>query len=116
MIVEDDPFVAELVVRALARQPWRVVVSLDATSAIAQLRQVRPTVILMDVNLPDIDGVALTEQLKASPALAGIPILMLTSDSRREILARSIKAGAAGFIVKPFTSAGLAARLAPFLS
>jgi CheY-like chemotaxis protein len=116
MVVEDDPFAAKLVVKALEAQAWRVVVALDAAGAIAQLRLARPRVILMDVNLPDIDGVALTEQLKANPALAGIPILMLTSDSRREVLARSVKAGAAGFIVKPFTSASLVAKLSPFLT
>ena len=116
MIVEDDPFAAKLVVKALEGQPWRVVVAHDAAGAVAQLRVVRPMVILMDVNLPDIDGVALTEQLKANPALAAIPILMLTSDSRREILSRSIKAGAAGFIVKPFTGAGLTAKLLPYLT
>jgi CheY-like chemotaxis protein len=116
MVVEDDPFAAKLVVKALEGQAWRVVVASSAAGAMAQLRTIRPAVILMDVNLPDVDGVALTEQLKASPALAAIPVLMLTADSRRDILARSIKAGAAGFIVKPFTSAGLVAKLAPFLS
>jgi CheY-like chemotaxis protein len=115
MVVEDDPFAAKLVVKSLEGQAWQVVVAGDAASAFTQLRVARPLVILMDVNLPDVDGVVLTEQLKAIPALAGIPILMLTADARRDILARSIKAGAAGFIVKPFTSAGLTAKLAPFL-
>jgi CheY-like chemotaxis protein len=116
MVVEDDPFAAKLVVKSLEGQAWRVAVAGDAAGAFAQLRLARPAVILMDVNLPDMDGVVLTEQLKAIPALASIPILMLTADSRRDILAKSIKAGAAGFIVKPFTSAGLIAKLAPFLS
>ena len=116
MVVEDDPFAAKLVKKALDGQPWQVGVASDGAAAFAMLRADRPAAILMDVNLPDVDGVVLTEQLKMNPALADIPILMLTSDARRDILARSMRAGANGFIVKPFTSTGLAEKLAPYLS
>lgn len=58
----------------------------------------------------------MTEQVKANPALADIPVPMLTADSRRDILARSVKADVAGFIVKPFTGVGLIAKLAPHLA
>ena len=54
--------------------------------------------------------------MKANPALADIPVPMLTADSRHDILARSVKADAAGFIVKPFTGVGLIAKLAPYLA
>lgn len=62
-----------------------------------------------------MDGVALTRKLKAVPHLAEVPILMLTGDARREILASSIAAGAAGFIVKPFTRETLVGKIEHFL-
>jgi CheY-like chemotaxis protein len=68
-------------------------------------------VILMDIRLPGMDGVALTRHLKSSPHLTDIPIVMMTGDARRETLLRSIEAGAAGFVVKPVTRAGLEAKL-----
>jgi CheY-like chemotaxis protein len=80
------------------------------------LRRVRPSVILMDINLPDIDGIALTRNVKAAPHLAGIPILMLTGDATRETLASSMSAGASDFIVKPFTREALVFKLTRILS
>jgi CheY-like chemotaxis protein len=61
----------------------------------------------MDIRLPGIDGVSLTERLKASPALADIPIIMMSGDARLERLVRSMEVGAAAFVVKPFTRESL---------
>jgi CheY-like chemotaxis protein len=72
---------------------------------------VRPDAILMDIRLPGIDGVSLTERLKASPALADIPIIMMSGDSRVETLVRSMEAGATAFVVKPFTRQSLTMKL-----
>jgi len=57
----------------------------------------------MDINLPDVDGVALTRIITGLPRLAGVPVLMLTGEASKESLAKSIEAGAVGYIVKPFT-------------
>jgi CheY-like chemotaxis protein len=77
---------------------------------------VRPDLILMDVHLPDADGVTLTQTLKEHAELASVPVLMLTGDARRETLTKSLGAGAVGFIVKPFTRDSLLAKLDRFLS
>ena len=69
----------------------------------------------MDIMLPGRDGVELTQQLKSDPTLAGIPVVMLTGEARRETLVRSMEAGAADFIVKPFTPDALIAKLTRFL-
>ncbi len=116
MIVEDDVFAVKLIAKALEPQPWNVAFAADASHALALLKRIRPAVILMDINLPGMDGLALTERLKAMPALSGIPVLMLTGEARRETLERSRTVGAAGFIVKPFTRDVLIARLAPYMA
>ena len=66
------------------------------------LRKRRPDLILMDVQMPDIDGVELTRRLKASEAYAGIPVIMLTGQSEKEVIVDSLGAGAIDFVVKPF--------------
>ena len=107
LVVEDDAFAAKLIVKALEKQSFDVAHASNAPGALALLRRVKPMAIFMDVNLPGMDGVALAEWLKASPTHSPTPVIMPTSDARRETIARSLNAGIAGFIVKPFTREGL---------
>jgi len=116
MAVDDDDFARKLTTKALEGSPYEVTFAPDATAALALLRRTRPDLILMDVNLPDIDGVTLTQKLKAAPHLADIPVLMLTGDARRQTLEVSMSAGAVGFVVKPFTPRALLDKLDRFLS
>jgi CheY-like chemotaxis protein len=116
MVVEDDALVRHLVGRTLDPLQWDTVFAGDATQALGQLRRMQPDVILMDIRLPGIDGLALTRRLKATPHLAGIPVIMMTGDARRETLMGSVDAGAAAFVVKPFTRESLLAHLGQVLS
>jgi CheY-like chemotaxis protein len=111
MVVEDDEFARQLVSRTLDPQNWEAVYVADGAEAMGQLRRVRPDVILMDIRLPGIDGVSLTQRLKSSPHLADIPVIIMTSDARRETLASSVAAGATAFVVKPFSRELLATKL-----
>ena len=116
LIVEDDDFARKLLQKALDGTGYEVLFAPDGAAALGLLRRVRPDLILMDINLPGIDGVALTQKLKSQPALAAIPVLMLTGEARRETLESSMNAGAVGFIVKPFVRDALIAKLERFLS
>ena len=111
MVVEHDEFSRALVARALDPKAWETVFVADASAAFGQLRRLRPDVILMDVRLPGLDGVALTQRLKASPLLAAVPIVMMTGDARKETLVSSMAAGAAAFVVKPFSLDSLTEKL-----
>ena len=116
LIVDDDAVSRELTAGVLQTKNYDVAFAPDGTSALAVLRRRRPDLILMDLVLPDTDGVALTQKLKAVPHLADIPVLMVTGDARRETLQSSMNAGAAGFIVKPFSSNSLINKVDRFLS
>ena len=111
MVVEDDEFARQLVGRTLDSHVWEVVFANDSTEALSQLRRTRPDIILMDIRLPGMDGVSLTQRLKSSPHLADIPVIIMTGDARREVLVNSVAAGAAAFVVKPFTREMLNAKL-----
>ena len=116
LVVEDDEFASTLVARALDPQVWETMFAADGAAALTHLRRHKPDVILMDLHLPGLDGVALTQRLKASPHLAGIPIVMMTGDACKEALRSSIQAGAADFVVKPFTRESLTSKLQAVLS
>jgi len=115
LMVEDDEFTHQLVAVTLASHDVELVFESDGTSALDRIRAVRPDLVLMDVMLPGRDGVELTQGLKSDPDLASIPVVMVTGEARREILVRSMEAGAADFIVKPFTPDALLSKLSRFL-
>lgn len=116
MVVEDDEFARTLVGRSLDPLVWEAMFAVDGAAALAQLRRHRPDVILMDIHLPGLDGVALTQQLKTSPHLAAIPIVMMTGDASKAALMSSMEAGAAAFVVKPFTRESLTSKLVSVLA
>ena len=111
MVVEDDEFTRQLVSRTLDSSSWQAIYAVDGKDALSRLKRVRPDVILMDVGLPGIDGLSLTQHLKSSPYLADIPVIIMTGDARRQMLINSVAVGAAAFVVKPFSRELLTAKL-----
>lgn len=116
LVVDDDEVMRVVIEGALQDSGYELVFAPDGATALGMVRRLRPDLILMDVHLPDSDGVQLTQALKARPELATIPVLMLTGDARRETLDKSLSAGAVGFIVKPFTREALIDKLDRFLA
>lgn len=112
LVVEDDAFAAKLIGKALDQQKFDIEFAAAAPAMFEFLRREQPIAILMDINLPGMDGLALTAWLKANPTLSHIPVIMLTGEATREAIERSQAVGAAGFIVKPFTRDALLAKLA----
>jgi CheY-like chemotaxis protein len=112
LLVEDNPDDAMIVRRALGElgMEKNLVHAPDAEEALAYLRspaKTKPVLILLDLNLPGMNGVELIETLKADPALAEIAVVVLsTSDERRDIL-NSFDLSVAGYIVKPTAYASL---------
>ena len=70
--------------------------------ALSALRQRPPDLIIMDVNLPDINGIEVTRRLKSTGEYAEIPVIMLTGQSERDVIMSSRSVGAIDFVVKPF--------------
>lgn len=96
----------ENMVEALGFQP---VLAADGTAAIQQYDEVHPSIVLLDVNMPEVDGIEVCRHIRA--ASADTPVIMITADSRPEIVRDAIAAGANDFVTKPFTSARLKAAL-----
>ncbi|MDD3519302.1 MAG: response regulator [Chromatiales bacterium] len=115
LLVDDDEFQHKLLKSMLKEQPMDLVSALSGTEALAILRRQRPDIILMDVNLPDIDGVEATHRLKAVERFANTPVIMVTGHSERKVVFESLKAGAVDFVVKPFDRPTLIAKLHTYL-
>jgi CheY-like chemotaxis protein len=101
LVVDDDPFQRKLIGKYLSGEPYEVMFAADSSEAFAFAMANRPDLVLMDVILPNVDGVEATRRLRAHPELAHIPVVMLTGKSGRETVIESRRAGASDFLVKP---------------
>lgn len=102
LVVDDDEFQHKIIGRILEDQNYHLVFASGGTEALRVLRKTRPAVILMDVMMPDMNGLEVVRYMKSAPQLADIPIIMTTGKSGKDIVIESLKAGATSFVVKPF--------------
>jgi DNA-binding response OmpR family regulator len=101
MIADDDETVRNMLARFLSRQGHEVVTAETGREAVEKARGAPPDVILMDVNMPEMDGVEACRLLKNEPGTASVPILMLSGQSDRASRIRGIAAGANDYLAKP---------------
>ncbi|GAB4173869.1 MAG: hypothetical protein Fur0039_15530 [Rhodocyclaceae bacterium] len=111
LVVDDDEFQHKIIAGILGEENYRMLFATSGADALGILRELRPELILMDVMLPGTDGVELMRRIKAVPRLASVPVLMITGRSGKEVVMESLKAGASGFVVKPFDRETLRARV-----
>jgi len=115
LVVEDNPANLLLTQAVLQRSRCRVSVAGSAADVDRQIRRELPDVILMDIQLPGQDGLAITRQLKADPATAAIPIVALTAHAMKEDQERVYQAGCDGYLAKPISVRTFAGELAVIL-
>ena len=101
LYVEDNPENRLLVRRVLMAEGYEVIEASNATEAMATLRTQRPDLILMDINMPEVDGYTLTMRIKTMPEFQTVPIIALTANVMRGDRERSLEAGCDGYIQKP---------------
>lgn len=103
LLVDDDPFQYKLTRMMLADCGVRLVWRDRAASALQQLGDDPPELVLMDIDMPQLDGIQAVRELRRLPGLGQLPVIMLTSHSDRERVVQSLQVGASGFVVKPFS-------------
>jgi len=111
LIVDDSEDIQELVRVWLAREPLDFFSCADGRKAQSAAAELRPDLILLDVDLPGADGFEVCKQMKSDPATADIPIVFLTGASSTEEKLRGLEMGATDYITKPFDPAELRARV-----
>ena len=101
LLVEDDESNRDMLSRRLEHRGYQVVTAVDGRDALEQARAEAPCLILMDVTLPVLDGLAATRELKSRPDLRGIPVIALTAHAGPEDRARAREAGCDDYDTKP---------------
>ena len=110
LVVEDDADIQELVRYNLAAGGFLPICAATGEEALERL-QPPPDLILLDIMLPRLNGLALLDSLKANPATAAIPVVMLTARGAEEDIVAALEAGADDYVVKPFSPRVLLARI-----
>ena len=111
LVVDDDEFQRKIIGKLLEAENYNLVFATSGIDALKILRKTQPDIILMDIMMPEMDGVETTRRLKVGPQFARTPVIMVTGDSEGNVVIDSLKAGASDFVVKPFTSATLIAKI-----
>ncbi len=107
LLVEDDDLNLELVQAVLEAVGYEVLLAHDARAGIEIARRERPDAVLMDVQMPQMDGLEATRTLHADPATAGIPVIAVTAHAKKEDEQRCREAGCVLHLTKPLDTRAL---------
>jgi two-component system chemotaxis response regulator CheY len=112
LIVDDSPSVRKEVSQALSKVGYQVVEAVDGADGIVKIDREQPAAVICDVNMPRMNGLEMLETIRREPRHANLPVVMLTSEGAPALIERARKAGARGWLVKPFRTDLLVAAVA----
>ena len=115
LVVEDDPVILRLLEVNFELEGYRVLVAHDGAEGIEVARAERPDVVISDIMMPSVSGIELLETLKADPATASIPIILLSAKAQTGDLKAGMDAGADDYVTKPFEPLDLIDRVTKLL-
>ncbi len=115
LAVDDDNDVLETVGRVLQHENYEVSLASSAAQAMVHLEERIPDLMILDVIMPEVDGVMLCRQLRRDTRFISLPILFLTAKGGTEDIVNGLDAGADDYVVKPFELAELRARITALL-
>jgi chemosensory pili system protein ChpA (sensor histidine kinase/response regulator) len=116
LVVDDSITVRRVTQRLLERNGMRVLTARDGVDAMEMLQEHTPDIILLDIEMPRMDGYEVATQVRADPRLAGIPIIMITSRVGEKHRARAIEIGVDDYLGKPYQEAQLLEAIEPLIA
>ncbi len=111
LVVEDDEDILELVGYNLRQEGFEVETAMDGKKALGKIAHRRPDLIVLDLMLPELDGLEVCRRLKRDPDMLDIPILMLTAKGEEADIVAGLELGADDYVTKPFSPRVLVARV-----
>ena len=111
LVVEDDEDILEVLVYHLAKTGYKVTCLETGENAFEEIRIQQPQLVLLDLMLPEINGIEICHKLKANSETREIPVVMLTAKDKEDNIIEGFDAGAADYVTKPFSSKILLARI-----
>lgn len=107
LVVDDDPEIRKLLVSSFTRLGFQVSQAADGRTAIKRLDEARPTLLCVDLMLPESSGYDVCEHVNKAPTLQGLPILMVSARTMPEDRAQAEELGVRVYLTKPFTQTEL---------
>jgi len=111
LVIEDDPSICSLLTTTLNRENFRVTTAESGEEGLQLIEENRPQLVILDLNLPGMNGLDLCRAIRKDPYMASLPVLMLTGRSEEDDMIAGFKVGADDYITKPFSPKILAARV-----
>jgi two-component system chemotaxis response regulator CheY len=102
LAVDDSSSIRQMVTLALTRGGYEVISAEDGAAGLAKARTTRADMVITDLNMPGMNGIALIREIRKLPNYTGVPILFLSTESDPAVKQEAKSAGATGWIVKPF--------------
>jgi CheY-like chemotaxis protein len=107
LIIDDDDALSDVLIRRLKQQGFEAISADTGQCGLARARSNNPALILLDLNLPDADGISICEQLVDDPQTCSIPVIILSGMERPDILRRCRAAGCHFYLKKPYDPSAL---------
>jgi DNA-binding response OmpR family regulator len=115
LVCDDDPLLVDIVAFRLQARDFVVEVARDGAEALAKIGEVVPDAIVLDAMMPVMDGSQVLRRLRADPATANIPVIMLSARKQETDVVGALELGANDYMVKPFSPEELVVRLTRLL-
>ena len=115
LVVDDDPTILELLVTRLELAGYQVVTARDGHEALKRVADVQPHAMILDVNMPRLDGFGVLRHLQSTGRIRTLPVMVLTARYQASDVQEAIRLGAKDFLAKPFTDNQLFLRVARLL-
>ena len=116
LVADDEPNIVISLEYLLKREGYTVLIARDGQEALESIAREQPDLVLLDVMMPKKTGFEVCQEVRASDALAGIKILMLTAKGRDTDVAKGLALGADAYITKPFSTRELVQKVAELLA
>jgi putative two-component system response regulator len=111
ILVVDDSSANLQLCKGLLSAKYDVRLAKSGKMALAALERIRPDMILLDIEMPDMTGFEVMSEISASPAIMNIPVIFVTSHASEDLVVKAIGHGAVGYVVKPFVPDVLHAKI-----
>ncbi len=115
LIVEDEKDILQLVKLYLEKDGFRVVTAMTGPDGLRQVKEEKPDLVVLDLMLPDMDGLEVCKRLRSVPDSAMLPIIMLTAKAEESDTVIGLELGADDYVTKPFSPKALVARVKALL-
>lgn len=116
LLIDDEASILTLACISLERTGWSVSTAASGKEGIAKAETLKPDAIVLDVMMPEMDGLATLQQLQDNSQIKDIPVIFLTAKTQQSDRHRFYASGIKGFITKPFDPTTLASQISGFLS